>query len=158
MTIKLDVLIIQIINIGILYWLLKKFVANMLVSYIQEKREQMRKLHDAQSVYQEYVDQGEAQKAKLIEEGKTHKQHLMQEATTVVEQAKEKMMEKAQHDADAVVKKAHDQVKVLEKDLADNREKSVKHTAQLVVKKLFKQDRELQSQYLDSIISEMKQS
>ncbi len=158
LTIKIDVLIVQIINIAILIFLFKKLFGDAIIAEIKTRKELMHKLSNADGEYKAIIEEGNKEKAKLIEEGKTHKSHLMQEATVAAKKTEEALVAKAQEQAQTIVTNAESKLQVMEKNLMNDFESSVKQTAKMVVKKLIKSDKDIQSAYLDTLVKEVKSS
>ena len=158
LTIKIDVLIVQIINIWILLFLFKKLFGDIIVAEIQNRKQLISKLSNADGEYNTIIQQAHQEKDKLIDEWKTHKAHLMQEAIVVAKKTEEALVSKAHEQAQSIVSQAESKIQVLEKNVMNQFEDSVKQTVKTVVKKLIKSDQEIKSAYLDTLVREVASS
>jgi F0F1-type ATP synthase membrane subunit b/b' len=156
LTIKIDVLIVQIINIGLLLFLFKKLFGDAIVAEIKNRKELMSKITNADGEYKKIIDTAEEEKMKLIEEGKAHKAHLLQEAKKVAAETEQSLKAKAHEEAQSILSAAELKAQSYKKEIDIEFIGAVKQTAKSVVKKLINTDKEIQSQYLDQLISEIK--
>ena len=156
LTIKLDVLVVQIINIALLLFLFKKLFGDAIVTEIKNRKELMSKISNADDEYKKIIDTAHEEKMKLIEEGKIHKAHLLQEAKTIAAQTEQSLKAKANDEAQAILVAAEKKAQSYKTQIDNDFIHAVKETAKTVVKKLINTDKEIQSQYLDQLVSEIK--
>lgn len=158
LTIKLDVLLVQIINIWILFFLFRKFAGDALAHEIQRKKTLMQKLADADKEYQMIIKKAHEEKDAILMDALTTKQKLVQEWTLLGEKKTEELLSKAQQEAQNIIKNAQSESEKLQSDLMNNRTDGVKRTTEIVVKKLLGSDQKLQDTYIEKIINDIKQS
>lgn len=92
------VLLAQLINFWILYYIFKTFVAGKLNAKLEERQKQLEKLEKAQEHYEQKMALAQQQKDEMIEEARHTTSALMKESEVI---AKEK--------ADTIIKKANAQ-------------------------------------------------
>ena len=89
MTIKLDVLLVQLIHIVLLFWIFKKLIWNTLTNALLERKSKIEKLDNADAEYAKILAEAKVQSEATIKEGLTRKEEIIAEATLV---AKKKLM------------------------------------------------------------------
>ena len=101
---ELDVFIVlaQLINFWILYYIFKTFIADKLNAKLAERRQQLKKLEIADEHYEEKMKLAEEERDKMIKNARKTSRDLMKESEIVA---------KAQ--ADAIIKKANAQVEAI---------------------------------------------
>lgn len=155
MTIKLDVLIVQIINIGILFYIFKKFLGKPLAQEIKRRRNLMDQLHNAQHEYQVMIDQANNEKESIISDALKHKNHLLEQARIAALKIHDDMIIKAEEEGKNLLSHAQVQAKKIEKEVLDHRESNIKHTTQVVVTKLLGNESHLKDAYISQLIKEV---
>lgn len=66
LTIKVDVLIVQLINLAILFWIFKKLFGDTLVKEIAKRKEMTLKLEQAHKEYDALIAQAHSEKEELL--------------------------------------------------------------------------------------------
>jgi F0F1-type ATP synthase membrane subunit b/b' len=158
LSIKIDVLIVQIINVAILLYIFKKLFGKTLEQEIAKRRELTRKLQSAEVEYNAVIAQATHEKEVMLAEATEHKKHLLVEATALAQKQRESILTEANTQANRIMQKAEQEAAVLRHDLEKNRENSIKQTAGMIVKNIFKKDVSLQQEYVDMLIKEASSS
>ncbi len=158
MTIKLDVLVIQIIHIVILFWVFKKLIGSSLADALLARRTQVEKLENADLEYQEKLALAQENADQLLQEWIKRKEEIIAEWVLVAQKKSDEIVSNAQKQAERITSDAVDQVKNLEKELKDWFVDGVKHTTKLVVNKLITDKPELNSAYIDGLVQEFTAS
>ena len=158
LTIKLDVLVVQIVNVAILFWLFKKLFGDTLLKEIAKRREMTAKLEQADKEYASLIAEASAKKEQIIEEALAHKKKLIDEAKEIATQEKEKLLMKANEEAEWIVEKANKEAELKSRDLDSNFIQWVKNTALTVVKKLFASKKDIQEWYVKGLVEEFTAS
>ncbi len=156
MTLKLDVLIIQIINIGILFWLFKKLIGGFLIQEIKERKDLMKKLEHAEDAFKQRMREAEEEAEKIIQESLDKKTSIIAEAGAIATKRQQEMLDEASRKAQSVLNDAEKRAKAFNDDLEKNFVDGVKKTTMSVVKKLVHGNKELESAYLDSVVNEFR--
>lgn len=158
MTIKLDVLIIQLINIGILFWLFKKFIGGFLVQEIKERKELMKKLENAEEAFKERIQDAEKEAANIIAQTMEKKDHIIAEAGAIATKRQNEILENAEQRATNIIHDAEKRAKVMGDDLEKNFIQWVKQAAYVVVKKLINEDKTLEDKYIQTAIKDLQKN
>lgn len=155
MEFSLDAVLAQILNFGILVFIYMKFLAKPIAKAIEERRSLIKKLEHAEEAYEERLAAGEEEFKKMVQQGLDKKEALIAEAGAVASKRKDEILQDAENRATQIQHDAEAKFRNLEDDLKQGFEDSVKKTSLLVVKKLLKEDKELKTKYLDTVVSEL---
>lgn len=158
LTIKLDVLIIQFINIGILLYLFNKLFGETLIAEIAERRAMTRKLEQAEKEYAALLAEANAQKDAIIKEALEHKKSIIEEASRLAKNERAAIVEKAKQEADLIVLKAQRDAEAQKKDIEQKFEQWVKSTAVAMLKKLFASNKQVSDMYIAWLVDEFTHS
>lgn len=154
LSIKIDVLLIQIINVLILLYIFKKLFGNTLTQEVAKRRELTRKLQAAEVEYNSVIAQANHEKEIILTEAMEHKKHIIAEAEWIAQQNSNRLLQQAKEQADVVLKNAEKEAEHMQHALEKQRSDSVKKTAWLLVKKIFKKDVELKQEYMSMLLQE----
>lgn len=153
--VKLDVLAAQIINLVILFVVFKYFLWDKLSAALQERKDKLAKLEQAELAYDEMIAQASVKRDELIAAGTASKKQIISDATALAEIKKAEIIEAAQAQA-AHIKAQADQSREAEKtQLYTEFESLVKKTASLALNKLIPSKADAYASYLEEI--DMKQ-
>lgn len=158
MTLKLDVLLIQILHIVILFWIFKKIIGDSLANALMERKWLMHKLEHAEEVFKQRIKEAEEEAEKIRQEALANKISIIAEAGIVAAKKQEQILDDASRKAEDLLNDAEKRAKALGDDLEKNFVDGVKKTAITVVKKLINNSKELENAYLESIVKEFKKS
>lgn len=158
LTIKVDVLIVQIINIALLLIFFKKMIGNTLAEEVEKRKAMTLKLEQADKEYASLIAEASTKKEEIIEEALAHKRKLLEEAKEIASQEKEKTLLKANKEAELIVEKANKEAELKSRDLDSNFIQWVKNTALTVVKKLFASKKDIQEWYVKGLVEEFTAS
>ena len=125
-----------------------------MINTIEERRALVKKLEQADEEYESLIQKANEEGKVILQEAKTKKNQIIAEAWSIADSQQKDILEKAHRQAEQVVKNAELKAANLEVELENNFEKGVKATTERVVKKLLKEDKTLQKDYLDALIKE----
>ncbi len=154
LSIKLDVLVVQIINVLILFFIFRKLFGKTLVEEIQKRKDLTKKLQTAETEYDALIAKAYQEKEGILSEALSHKQHLIQEALSLAEDVKKQTIAKAETQAQDIIAKAQRETVAAKQELMAQYESGVKKTASLVVEKIFHTNTAVQESYIDMITKE----
>ncbi len=154
LSIKIDVLVIQIINVLLLLYIFKKLFWSTLTQEVAKRRELTRKLQAAEVEYNSVIAQANHEKEVILAQAMEHKKHLLAEADLAARKNTETILAQAWQQASVILQNAENQAVSIRRDLENSRADSVKHTAWLLLKKIFKKDVSIKQEYLDMILQE----
>lgn len=150
--------VVQLINIGIFFFFFIKFAGSAISKAIQERTEKEKKLANADAEYAQLIADAQAQKKALLDDALAHKNSLVAEGKELADQEKKKILEQAQREATIILDKAQQEADLKGRDLDAHFEQWVKTAALSVVKKLFSSKKDLQENYLGTLVDEFTQS
>lgn len=103
--IQLDIFIVlaQLINFGILYYIFKYFVADKLSDKIKQRQIQLEKLEKADEHYEEKMKLAQEQRQKLLSEAKKTSRDLMKESEILARAKADAIKKKAKSEALAIL-------------------------------------------------------
>ncbi len=156
LTIKLDVLLVQVINIIILFYLFKKLFGTTLINEVAKRREQTIKLQQAQQEYDAMLQKAQLEKDEIIAWAMEHKQHILAEWVLIAQKEKDRIISWARGEAENIMEKAKSEIASLSKDLQENWIHWVTTTASALLKKIIKKDVWLQKDYVETLLEDIK--
>lgn len=101
--INIALIIAQLINIAILFYLFKKFVADRLSSSIEVKKKLIKKLDYAEKKYKVIIDNAYIERDKIVKEAKSWRNKLFQDMENVALNKSNEIISKAEKKADLIV-------------------------------------------------------
>lgn len=158
LTIKIDVLIVQIINVAILFFFFKKLFWDTLIEEIAQRRAMTQKLEKAYKEYDALIAEANAKKEEILAEAMSHKKWLVAEATALAKQEWEKIIEKAMIEAKMLVEKAEKEASAQKHDMEKSFANWVKQSAMAMLKKLFSSNKKAWETYVSGLIDEFDAS
>lgn len=154
MTIKLDVLLVQLIHIVLLFWIFKKLIWNTLTNALLERKSKIQKLDNADAEYAKVLAEAKLKSEATMKEGLIRKEEIIAEATLVAQKKADDLMIQAEKNAQRIQNDAEVKAFSLEKELKDGFVDGVKATTKLVINKLVKEDVAVQNAYIDGLVNE----
>jgi F0F1-type ATP synthase membrane subunit b/b' len=153
-----DVLAAQIINLLILFVIFKFAIGKKLQKGIEKRRALIKKLEHADEAYAEKIAQASKEAEKIIQEGLAKKDELIAEGGALATKIQKDASDSAQSKARKIIEDAEIKAKILEDEMSKSFSSGVKQVAALVVKKLIGDQPDIQSKYVDAIVSDFSQS
>lgn len=154
MTLKLDVLLVQIVHVALLFWVFKKIIGDSLTTAILARQEKQAKLDNAEAEAQKAIAEAKAKADVLVQEWLKHKESLIEEAKLTAQRKADEIVSSAEKQAWAITTTATQQAENMKVELQNSWIDGVKQTAEVVVKKLFKKDITLNKEYMDMLVKE----
>ena len=156
-----DILInvlVQLLNVGIFFFFFIKFAGNALTKAIQSKIEKEKILANADVEYERLIADAHEQKRVLLDEALAHKNQIVAEGKALADQEYQKILEKAHREAQMVLDRANQDADLKGRDLDEQFEQWVKTVALSIVRKLFASKKDVQEQYLSTLVDEFSES
>lgn len=154
MKLQLDLIIGMLINIIIMFFLVKKFLIKGVVKTLQTRKALIEKLESADEQYESMITKAKEEADDIIAKGVQHKDKILTDAKVLADKTKDEIIENGRKEADKIAKNAEHKAKLLEEELANNFADSVKSTTEVVVKKLVNKDVDIKAAYLDTLVEE----
>jgi len=158
LTIKVDVLVVQIINIALLLMFFRSIIGNTLAQEVEKRKALTKKLEQADKEYDSLLADAATKKEEILAEALGHKKKLLEEAKELALQEKEKILLTANNEAESILNKAKKDSEIQSRDLDSNFVQGVKTTAFSLVKKLFASKKDIQESYLEGLVEEFSAS
>jgi F0F1-type ATP synthase membrane subunit b/b' len=154
MTIKLDVLLVQIIHIVLLFWIFRKLIGNSLAHALLERKNKVERLEHADAEYERILVEAQEAADAAIKAGVQRKEEIIAEAINIAKKREDEILLLAEKQAKAIQDAAVQKTLDIEKELKEGFIDGVKRTTKLVVNKLIKDDVALQNSYIDGLVNE----
>lgn len=151
LSIKVDVLIFQIINIMLLLWIIRKAFGDTIVDQIAHFRDTRKKMAEADLTLEELIADAEKEKQKIISDGIVTKEKIISEAHVLAQTKEKEILDQANTKAKHIVKQANAKAHEIENEIKDNYTHLVKQSAWSIVKKLFENNPEAQQEYMKTV-------
>lgn len=155
MDINISLIIAQIINFLIIFFVFKYFLWNVITKEIENRRKMLSKLKNAETEYSNIISKAEDEAKTILDKWLKHKNSIIDEWVLLAQKEKEKIIQAAEKNATLLKEKSEAESQKIKDELAENWETWVKSTAKLVVKKLVWSDAELKDSYINSLIKEV---
>ncbi len=155
MEVSISAVIAQIINFWIMFWLFSKFAAKPLANAIENRKEMLEKLKNADKAYEEKIEFAKQEAKKIVQDWMERKEKLILEAGVLANQKRDEIISDSKIQANKVLEAAEKKSKIMEDELEKTFVDWIKRTSLLVVKKLIKKDKEINHLYLDEAIKEL---
>jgi len=101
--IDIYILLAQIINFGILFYIFKKFIADKLNAWLEERKKQLEKLKTAEEHYEQKMSLARQQKQEMIDAARETSAALMKETEIISKEKAQKIIEKAHVQSDSIL-------------------------------------------------------
>jgi len=101
--IDIYILLAQIINFGILFYIFKKFIADKLNAWLEERKKQLDKLKTAEEHYEQKMSLAKQQKQEMIDAARETSAALMKETEIISKEKAQKIIEKAHVQSDSIL-------------------------------------------------------
>ena len=99
----LGIIIAQIINLSILFYMFKRFIADRLNVMIKERRALIKKLDEADALYDEKLAAAKAQEESILSGARADANDIMISAKELADQKANLIMQKAKSDVNAIM-------------------------------------------------------
>lgn len=129
-------LIAQIINFGIIFFVLKKILYHRLLSLIDKRKKEIEEGMSIARRIKEEEEKSKEKHEKLIAEAKREARHIVEEAKKQAEEQKKQILADAHREASSVMEKAKLQVEARLKAIEEDMKKQAIDLAALMVEKV----------------------
>lgn len=103
---KIWIIIAQLINFWILFWIFKHFLGDKLAAAISTRREQVESFDNTEKELAEKIEAAEAESKKILDDARNQANNITSDATELAKKSKEKIIAEAQMEADSKKKNA----------------------------------------------------
>lgn len=110
MDLNIGLILAQIINFWILFFIFKKFLWDKLITLINERKENLHKLWNVDADVKVKMDEAYEQATKMIEEAKAKILELEKNAEMLVKRTKEKIISDAALEAESILSWAREDI------------------------------------------------
>lgn len=148
-------ILIQLFNIALFFFLVIKFLAKPITNAIEIRIEKEKKLARADETYREMITKAKMEAGHIIGEATDHRRRLVEEAVDLSQKRADEIVETAERKAEDIKNQAAVRANEIKRELEKSFTDSVKHTSQLVVQKLLGSRKDLENDYLNTLISEL---
>ncbi len=104
---NIGIIIAQIINFGILFYIFYYFLGKKIIETIEERRTKLENLDNSDSVVREKIEKAEAEAEKIINDGKSKALEIQQNAEDLSKRDTKAKIEEAEVKAEAIIESAN---------------------------------------------------
>ena len=115
---KLGIIIAQLINFGILFFVFKHFLGAKIVTAIEDRRKHLKASAEAEAIAEQTRSEAEAEADKIITDARTKASEIENYADEMSKNNASKIIERAEKEADHIVKSGNDQIEKQRLDMA----------------------------------------
>jgi F-type H+-transporting ATPase subunit b len=113
--IDIKLLIAQIINFGLLLWLLSKFLYKPIIKRIEKDENELKRSQEKTIALEQEKQEFSEEKTKEIAEAKDRAKEIIKEAEVIAEDIKKRALEEMEQEKQAVIKQIQTRLKEIEK-------------------------------------------
>lgn len=146
---------IQILNLAIFFLLFRFLLGDKVAKWLEEREQLLKKIKNAELEYNDIIQKAEIQKDGIMADALQKQKTILKEGDLLSKKLNQEILKDAQKKAEDIIKHATAETKRIQEELAKNREMAVKTTTKSVIKKLMKNDKELQNDYLKALIDDV---
>lgn len=103
MQIDIFILLAQIVNFGILFYIFRTFIATKLNARLEERKQQLKKLETAEEHYNQKMSLARQQKQEMLNSAREMTTVLMKESENIAKQKAQIIIAKANRDTFAIL-------------------------------------------------------
>lgn len=130
-------IIAQIFNFLLLFFILRHFLGNKIVTAIEERNKQIEDIDEMQKKYKEKLDLADKEVQHMLEDAKKRVEWIENFAITSANKQKQEIISKAEQEAKAIVSGAQKEMEIEKNKMLSNIKTRVIDLALQVNKKLF---------------------
>ena len=98
---KIWIIIAQLVNFWILFWIFKHFLGDKLAAAISTRREQVASFDNTEKELAEKIEAAESESKKILDDARNQANNITTDATELAKKSKEKIIADAQMEADS---------------------------------------------------------
>ncbi len=137
--IDIKLLIAQLVNFGIFFFIFQKFISKPFFAYLQKQKEEEETRAEFASEIEKRKEKLEAEDKKLEKERKTKLDKALQQAKLDAEEVKHEIIETAKKEAAVIVEKGHAQIAEEKKELYKDLRQQIASVSMIVVEKALRE-------------------
>jgi F-type H+-transporting ATPase subunit b len=104
---NISVIIAQIINFSLLFYIFYHFLGKTIIKTIEERRDKLENLDNSDSVVKEKIEKAEAEAEKIITDGKSKALEIQQNAEDLSKKNTKQKIEEAEQKAESIIESAN---------------------------------------------------
>lgn len=155
LSIKVDVLIIQIINIMLLLWIIRKAFGDTIVAQIAHFRDTRKKLSEADVELKKIITEAEKTRQQIISEWKSTKEQIITQAHHLAQSKEKELIEQAERRAKDIIAQAQVKSLQMESEIKEHYASLIKQSAWAMLKKIFQKNPQAQDAYIKEVMQEV---
>lgn len=137
---KLWIIIAQIINFWLLFFIFKYFLWEKIVSAIEERRKHLKASENAEEEAREKLEEAQEEKENILAEARKKASEIEENAENLAKQNTKKSLEKSEKDADFMLSSARSQIDKEKLEMENSMKSKILDLALKLNSKIFKKD------------------
>ncbi len=147
---------IQILNLVIFFLLFKFLLGDTVAKGLEEREHLLDRIKNAEGEYNTIIQDAEAQKNGILADALEKQKSILKEWELLNKKLSQDVLDDAKRKAEDIIQHATTETKRVQEELANNWESAVKSTTKSVVKKLLNEKKDLQDDYLKTLIDDLE--
>ncbi len=154
-----SLILVQLINFGILVFLLKKFLYKPIINAIKEKRQKIEDIEKDREILAKQKEELEKTRKQILEEASFKSQELLEKTKAEAEEERKKILKRAENEARNIIASAQDEIKREKENIQNEIEKKAYEIAKEVIRKILEKNlaKNIQKRIIDTSIASLKQ-
>jgi F0F1-type ATP synthase membrane subunit b/b' len=149
--------VVQLINIGLFFFLFIKFVGKPITKILVERVAQEKKLAAAEQAYTTRIDEANVLSTSIVAEANAHKDMLVRQSELTAKQKWQEILDEAKRKAAVIEDNANKQAKLMRAQMEQKFTQAVSSSVHIIVDKLFEQ-KDAHASYVDKLVTEFTTS
>ncbi|MDA9129221.1 ATP synthase F0 subunit B [Candidatus Gracilibacteria bacterium] len=155
MQIDIFILLAQIINFGILYYVFQTFIAKKLNARLEQRKQQLKKLDTAEEHYNQRLSLARQQKQEMLDKARETTSVLMKESESIAKHKAQIIIAKANLATKAILDGARKEAEKERRTMLTQVKKHIIDTSLRLNEKMFGSEK-TSREFLEKELSEMK--
>ncbi len=154
--INVPVLAAMLINLILLLLIFQWAVGERLQNFIENRREFLAKLKNAEATFQQKLAEAEQEASEIVNDAMTKREEILSDAKVSAKNRADEIVSSAEARAESIEQQAEARKNLLIAEIEENFVDGIKRIAGAMIKKLVGREDELRGKYLDSLVAEFE--
>lgn len=138
--IKLWIILAQLINFGIIFFLFKHFLWDKIVAAIEERRAHLKASNEAEDIAKEKIQEAQEEVEKILEDARIKASSIEKSAEELSKQNTSKALNKAEQEAKYIIESAKSETEKERLDMANSMKSKILDLSMKLSSKIFSKE------------------
>ncbi len=155
--IDIKLLIAQIINFGVLLWLLNILLYKPLIKKLEERAKRIKEIEEGKKEIERKKEEMKKQEEEIIQKTKEKAKEILKEAEKISKEEREKILERTEKEVRQILKEAREKAELEAKKIKEREREEILNKAKEILRETLKDvfKKEIHQKYLREAIKEL---